>query len=426
MSIIWLNSSSYLLEAHMPKFNFVVRDASGKTITGQLAMDSKEQLITRLKDQGYFISKISELKEDSFYSRIDVAFQRLTPIKIKDISIFARLLSTMINAGLPILRSLKIIEKQTENLRLVEVIQSVRDQVEEGHPLSLAMSKHPRVFGALIIAMTKSGEESGSLDIVLDRISHDLEREIEIRSRVSAGVRYPVIIMGAALVIVSIVLIFVVPAFQEIFESMDATLPLMTQILVNISEVIRHSAWAVIVAGFIISAAYKFLIRIPSVEKFSDSIKLRLPVFGMLLRKIALARFARTLAILLRSGVPILRALSVVEQTVGNAVIANAVVASKESIREGERISPPLEETGEFPPMVIDMIAVGEETGALDTMLEKISEFYDQEVDYTIDAFTTLIEPVLIMFLGTVIGFVVVALYMPLFSIVTQLSETIG
>ncbi|MBU1023903.1 type II secretion system F family protein [bacterium] len=410
----------------MPKFNFVVRDSAGKTITGQLAMDSKEQLISRLKDQGYFINKISEVKDDSFYNRIDTAFQRLTPIRIKDISIFARLLSTMINAGLPILRSLKIIEKQTENLRLVEVIQSIRDQVEEGHPLSLAMSKHPRVFNPLIVAMTKSGEESGSLDIVLDRISHDLEREIEIRSRVAAGIRYPVIIMGAAVVIVTIVLIFVVPAFQTIFESMDAQLPLPTQVLVNISEVIRHSAAFVVLAIVILVIAYKYLSRIPSVAKFFDSIMLKLPVFGMLLRKIALARFARTLSILLRSGVPILRAMSVVEQTVGNAVIASAVVASKEAIREGERISPPLEETGEFPPMVIDMIAVGEETGALDTMLEKISEFYDQEVDFTIDAFTTLIEPVLIMFLGVVIGFIVVALYMPLFSVITQMTEAIG
>ncbi|MFH1514648.1 MAG: type II secretion system F family protein [bacterium] len=410
----------------MPKFNFVVRDSAGKTITGQLAMDSKEQLISRLKDQGYFINKISEVKDDSFYNRIDTAFQRLTPIRIKDISIFARLLSTMINAGLPILRSLKIIEKQTENLRLVEVIQSIRDQVEEGHPLSLAMSKHPRVFNPLIVAMTKSGEESGSLDIVLDRISHDLEREIEIRSRVAAGIRYPVIIMGAAVVIVTIVLIFVVPAFQTIFESMDAQLPLPTQVLVNISEVIRHSAAFVVLAIVILVIAYKYLSRIPSVAKFFDSIMLKLPVFGMLLRKIALARFARTLSILLRSGVPILRAMSVVEQTVGNAVIASAVVASKEAIREGERISPPLEETGEFPPMVIDMIAVGEETGALDTMLEKISEFYDQEVDFTIDAFTTLIEPVLIMFLGIVIGFIVVALYMPLFSVITQMTEAIG
>jgi type IV pilus assembly protein PilC len=410
----------------MPKFNFVVRDASGKTITGQLAMETREQLVGRLKDQGYFISKVTEVKEDSIYNRLDTAFQRMTPIKLKDISVFARLLSTMINAGLPILRSLKIIEKQTENLRLVEVIQSIRDNVEEGHALSFAMSKHPKVFTPLIIAMVKSGEESGSLDIVLDRISHDMEREIEIRSRVQGGMRYPIIIMSAAGVIVSIVLVFVVPQFQTIFESMDAKLPIPTQILVNVSIVVRHYVVFVVVGIVLINVAYKFLSRIPTIERGFDSLKLRAPVFGMLLRKIALARFSRTLAILLRSGVPILRAMSVVEQTVGNAVIAAAVTASKESIREGERISPPLEETGEFPPMVIDMIAVGEETGALDSMLEKISEFYDQEVDYTIDAFTTLIEPVLIMFLGVTIGFIVVALYMPLFSIVTQISQSIS
>lgn len=408
----------------MPKFQFVVRDASGKTLTGNLAMNNREELVSRLKEQGYYISKITEVKEGSILTNIDTAFARLTPIKLKDLSVLMRLLAVMINAGLPILRSLKIVEKQTENLRLVEVVQSVRDHVEEGHSLSFAMGKHPTVFSTLITAMVKAGEESGSLDIVLERIAKDLEREIEIRANIQAGVRYPVIVMCAAALIVALVLYFVVPQFQEIFEDMDAKMPVPTMMLVAASEIVRNSAIWVLVGIGIIVAAVKMGRKVPVIERLMDAAILKLPVIGMLLRKIALARFSRTLAILLNSGVPILRALSVVEQTVGNSVIAVAVAGAKEAIREGERIAPPLEETGEFPPMVVDMIAVGEETGALDTMLAKVSDFYDREVDYTIDAFTTLIEPMLICFLGIVIGFIVVALYMPMFSIIQTLGDS--
>lgn len=408
----------------MPKFQFVVRDASGKTLTGNLAMNNREELVSRLKEQGYYISKVTEVKEGNFITNIDTAFARMTPIKMKDLSVLMRLLSVMINAGLPILRSLKIVEKQTENLRLVEVIQSVRDYVEEGHALSFAMSKHPTVFNGLITAMVKAGEESGSLDIVLDRIAKDVEREIEIRANVQAGVRYPTIVMCAAALIVALVLYFVVPQFQGIFEDMDAKLPGPTLVLVAASDLVRNSAVWVVIGFFAIGAAIRMGRKIPAIERIMDAIVLKMPVIGMLLRKIALARFSRTLAILLSSGVPILRALSVVEQTVGNSVIANAVAGAKEAIREGERIAPPLEETGEFPPMVVDMIAVGEETGALDTMLAKVSDFYDREVDYTIDAFTTLIEPLLICVMGVVIGFIVVALYMPMFSIIQTLGDS--
>lgn len=408
----------------MPKFNFVVRDPSGKTMTGSLAMNSREELVSRLKEQGYYISKVTEVKEGSVLTSVDTAFAKMTPIKLKDLAVLMRLLSVMINAGLPILRSLKIVEKQTENLRLVEVIQSVRDHVEEGHSLSFAMQKHPNVFNGLVTAMVKAGEESGSLDIVLDRIAKDLEREIEIRANIQAGVRYPVIVMVAAGVIVALVLYFVVPQFQEIFEDMDAKLPAPTMILVSASLLVRNSAIWVVIGAFILVTAFRMGKKIPVVERLFDIMILKLPVIGMLLRKIALARFSRTLAILLASGVPILRAMSVVEQTVGNSVISHAVAGAKEAIREGERIAPPLEETGEFPPMVVDMIAVGEETGALDTMLAKVSDFYDREVDYTIDAFTTLIEPLLICVMGIVIGFIVVALYMPMFSIIQQLGDS--
>jgi len=408
----------------MPKFNFSVRDRSGKTITGTVAMESREQLVERLREQGYFVNRITVVGENTIYEKLDQAIQRLTPIKLKDLSIFSRLLSTMINAGLPILRSLRIIVKQTENPHLAEVLQEVAKMVEEGYSLSYAMGQHPKVFNSLIVSLIKSGEESGSLDIVLDRIAQDEEREIQIIQNVQAGVRYPVIILSAALIIVSLVMIFVVPKFVDIFRSMNAVLPVPTRILIFISQIFTRGAPFVIVLIFLLVAATRYASNFPAWNRFVDRIRLKLPVFGFLLRRIALSRFARTFAILLKSGVPIIKSLTVVEDTVGNAVIAAAVAKAKISIKEGERISYPLEETGEFPPMVVDMIAVGEETGALDDMLQKISDFYDREVDYTIDAFTTMIEPVLITCLGVILGFVVVSLYLPLFAAISTMTES--
>jgi type IV pilus assembly protein PilC len=407
----------------MPKFNFSVRDRAGKNITGTVLMDSREQLVERLRDQGYFVNRISEIKEGGLYERLDKAIQRMTPIKLKDLSIFSRLLSTMINAGLPILRSLRIIVKQTENPHLAEVLQEVAKMVEEGYSLSYAMGQHPRVFDTLIVSLIKSGEESGSLDIVLDRIAKDMEREMEIRQNVQAGIRYPVIILTAAFIIVSLVMWLVVPQFVEIFRSMNAVLPMPTRILIKISDVFRHGMPIIIVLVLAFVVAAKYAGNFPVWNRLLDALRLRLPVFGYLLRRIALSRFARTFAILLKSGVPIIKSLTVVEDTVGNAVIAAAVAKAKVSIKEGERISYPLEETGEFPPMVIDMIAVGEETGALDDMLQKISDFYDREVDYTIDAFTTMIEPVMITFMGVIIGYIVISLYLPLFAAISNMTE---
>jgi type IV pilus assembly protein PilC len=408
----------------MPKFNFSVRDRSGKTITGTIAMESREQLVERLRDQGFFVNKITVIGENSFYERIDQAIQKMTPIKLKDISIFSRLLSTMINAGLPILRSLRIIVKQTENPHLAEILQEVAKMVEEGYSLSYAMGQHPKVFTSLIVSLIKSGEESGSLDIVLDRIAKDLEREMEIRQNVSAGIRYPIIILSAAFIIVSLVMIFVIPQFQEIFKSMNATLPGPTLILVRISYLFRQGAPFLFGGVFLLIIGSKYAKNFPVWNRMLDRLWLKMPVFGFLLRRIALSRFARTFAILLKSGVPIIKSLTVVEDTVGNSIIAAAVAKAKISIKEGERISYPLEETGEFPPMVIDMIAVGEETGALDDMLAKISDFYDREVDYTIDAFTTMIEPVLITILGAIVGYVVVSLYLPLFSAIQNMTNS--
>jgi len=283
----------------MPKFNFSVRDKTGKNISGTVTMDSREQLVERLRDQGYFVNKITEIGENTLYEQIDRAVQRMTPVKLKDLSIFARLLSTMINAGLPILRSLRIIVKQTENPHLAEILQEVAKMVEEGYSLSYAMGQHPKVFDSLIVSLIKSGEESGSLDIVLDRIAKDLEREIEIRQNVQAGIRYPVIILSAAFIIVTLVMWLVVPQFVEIFRSMNAKLPVPTMILIKISEVVRHGMPFIIVAIVLIFFATKFASNFPAWQRFLDKMALKTPVFGFLLRRIALSRFSRRFSIVL-------------------------------------------------------------------------------------------------------------------------------
>ncbi|MCK4720594.1 type II secretion system F family protein, partial [bacterium] len=267
----------------MPKFNFNVRDRFGKNITGTVTMDSRDQLIERLRDQGYFVNKITEIGENTLYERLDRAIQRLSPIKLKDMSIFSRLMSTMINAGLPILRSLRIIVKQTENTHLAEILQNVAKMVEEGYSLSHAMGQHPKVFDTLMVNLIKSGEESGSLDIVLDRIAMDMEREIEIRQNVQAGIRYPIIILSAAALIVGLIMIFVVPKFVEIFRDMDATLPTMTLILIKISNIVVHGAPFLIAAIFLLIIGSKYASNFPFFNRLKDNIQLRLPVFGFLL-----------------------------------------------------------------------------------------------------------------------------------------------
>ncbi len=339
-------------------------------------------------------------------------------VKMKELSIFCRQFATMVNSGLPILRSLSILSEQTESKELAKVLLATRLDVEQGASLSGALAKHPKAFNDLFISMVKSGETGGVLDTVLLNLADTIEKEVELRRKIKSAMTYPVVVVCLVGFIMAAMLLFVVPQFKTIYASLGGQLPLPTRILLSASNIFKTYWWMVIllsIGGWFALGRYK---KTPQGRLQVDQVKLRVPVFGPLFHKVALARMSSTFGMLLRAGVPILQALDIVKDTVNNKVIGNALEEVKESVREGESIARPLAKHGIFPPMVVQMLAVGEETGAVDTMLEKVSDFYTSEVSATVDALTSLIEPLLIAVIGGAVGAAVVALYMPMFNII--------
>jgi type IV pilus assembly protein PilC len=339
-------------------------------------------------------------------------------VKLKDLAVFARQFATMINAGLSLLRTLNILADQTENPVLMKAIGEMRDDVERGSSLSASMSKHPKIFSGLFVAMVRAGETGGQLDTVLTRIADNYEADYKLRQKVKAAMTYPVVVAGIAVLLVTVMLLFIVPTFAEMFQGLVGELPLPTQILLTLSQAAKWLVPLVVVlaiAGFV---AYKRLRKSNAGFRLrADKLKLKIPIFGDLFQKIALSRFSRTLALLLRAGVPVLQALDIVAETTGNEVLTRATNEVKDSVRSGETMAGPLERHGVFPPMVVQMISVGEDTGAIDAMLDKISDFYDQEVESTTESLTSLIEPIMIAVLGGIVGSMIIALYMPMFAI---------
>ena len=325
----------------------------------------------------------------------------------------------MINSGLSLLRSLNILAEQTESKALAEIVNQVRMDVEKGSSLSQAMAKHPKAFGRLYVSMVRAGEVGGALDSVLLRLADTIEKQVELRRKVKSAMTYPLVVAILVLTIVTAMLLFVIPMFQGIYKQLGGTLPAPTQILIDISNVVPQ-ALVRRVPRSRSAAAFVFRRWINSEEgrKQWDAIKLRVPIFGKLVRKTALARFSRTLSALVRSGVPILESLDIVAETAGNYVVANAVRETQAAVKRGDPLSKKLEEHPVFPPMVVQMMAVGEETGALDEMLDKIADFYDQEVEATVDALTSLIEPILIVVMGVCVGGMIISLYLPMFNII--------
>ena len=338
-------------------------------------------------------------------------------VKLKDVAVFSRQFATMINAGLSLLRALSILETQTDNKVLAGVLTEVRQDVETGQSLSSAMGKRPDIFPPLMVNMTRAGEVGGFLDAVMLQIAENYEAEVKLRGKVKAAMTYPVVVFCIAILAVVGMLLFIVPVFAKMFLTLGGELPAPTKILIMMSDFLKVAAPFLIV-GLI--AGYITLSRVKHKEgfrRFVDPLKLKIPVFGGLFQKIALSRFARNLGTMLASGVPILQSLDIVSETTGNTVVGDAVLDIQESVRNGESITGPLAGHDVFPPMVVQMMAVGEDTGALDAMLHKISEFYDQEVEATTEALTALIEPLMIAFLGGIIGSMIIALYMPIFKI---------
>ena len=396
-------------------YAYRVRTKEGRVLTGKMEADGEAAVANRLRSQGMVPIQIDKESGASLKMEINIFPER---VKLKDLAIFARQFATMINSGLSLLRTLNILSEQTENKTLAAAIAEMRDEVERGSSLSVAMSKHPKVFSHLFVAMVRAGETGGQLDSVLTRLADNFEADYKLRQKVKAAMTYPVVVAGIAVLLVTIMLLFVVPTFAEMFVGLGGELPLPTQILLSLSKAAKWLVPLVIVLSIIGFIAYKRLRRSSADFRLrADKIKLKVPIFGDLFQKVALSRWARTLALLLRSGVPVLQALDIVSDTTGNEVLTRATTDVKESVRSGESMAAPLERHNVFPPMIVQMIGVGEDTGALDEMLDKVSDFYDQEVESTTESLTSLIEPIMIAILGGIVGSMIVALYMPMFQI---------
>ncbi|MDR5695467.1 MAG: type II secretion system F family protein [Armatimonadota bacterium] len=400
----------------MAVFRYSARDSSGRVLTGTIEADNEAMVVAKLQEMGFFITR---LEEERRRFDLGVAFRRFQRIGLRDLTVFSRQFATMVNAGLSIVRTLTILESQTENARLREIIGVVRRDVEEGSPLSDAMAKHPDAFSSLVVNMVRAGEVGGVLDDVLQRIASFFEKDLALRQKVRAAITYPLVVFTFAVGIVLFLVFFILPQFVAFFEGLDLVLPLPTRILMATTRFMT-ARWYVLLAVIVLLVyGFRSYIRTPEGRMWWDRWKLNMPLFGPLVRKVSISRFSRTFATLLASAVPIIQALDVVGRAVDNKVFEKATEQVKSSIREGESISGPLQQSGIFPPMVIHMVSVGEETGNLDGMLQKVADFYDQEVETMLSQLTSILEPLLILFLGVVVGFIVLSFYLPLYQLIT-------
>lgn len=400
----------------MPTFNYSVRDKAGKITKGSLEGDSRDAVGAKLRQMGYIVLELEQAGGLAVLSGIKIG----TGVKLKDVSIFARQFSTMINAGLSLTKCLSILSQQTESVGLRDVINAVAKDVEAGQSLSDSMAKHPKAFPPIFINMVRAGETGGVLDEVLVRVADHFESELALKAKIKSAMTYPVAMGGLVLIILAAMMIFVVPTFEQMFASLGGELPAMTQLLVDASNFVAGVGGILtVVVAILAFVGFRFWTGTEGGRRIWDGAKLRAPVFGSMVRKIALAKFTRTFGTLVSAGVPILSALDIVSDTAGNAVVANAVKNARSAIKEGETIAKPLGESSVFPSMLVQMIAVGEETGALDAMLNKIADFYDEEVATAVEGLTSLIEPLMMASLGGIVGAMVIALYMPMFQVIT-------
>ncbi len=400
-------------------FSYKVRDNKGNLITGVLEGENMPGVVGRLREMGYTVVNVSEQTLAKKELKIPLLGGK---VKAKQLTIFSRQFATMINAGLSLSKCLTILGEQTESPVLRKLIVEIHKDVEAGKALSEAMVKHSKVFSPLFINMVRAGETGGVLDEVLLRVAEHFEKEAAIRSKIKSAMSYPTVMFAISFLITFVLITFIVPIFVNMFGQLGGALPLPTQILLKISNAIRGS-WFIFIP--VIAGIFYGIKAIGKTEKGRlrlDAIKLKMPVFGNLSQKMSISRFSRTLGTLITSGVPILQALDIVAESSGNAVVSRSVKKARLSIKEGETISRPLSDEKTFPPMVVQMIAVGEETGALDTMLKKIADFYDEEVANTVESLTSLIEPLMMAGLGVVIGGIIISLYMPMFQVITLIK----
>ena len=402
------------MAAATAQYSYKVKDLRGKFVEGKVEADSEVAVAEKLRSMGYVPL---EVKAANVGMQREISFGGKKRVKTKDLAVFSRQFATMIDAGLTMLRALTIMADQVDNLELRRILRSVKEDIEAGLSLSAAMGKWPDVFPPLMVNMTKAGEAGGFLDVALRQVADNFEAEVKLKAKIKAALTYPVVVFILAMLMCVAMLVFVVPVFSSMFEDLGGELPLPTKVLVALSGAVQFMLPIRIVCLVAGTWAWRKYGKTERVRSVWDPLKLKMPVFGGLVQKLALARFARNLSTMLSSGVPILQSLDIVADTTGSIVISRALAEVQESVRRGETVAGPLAQHPIFPSMVVQMIASGEEAGAIDQMLKKIAQFYDEEVETTTESLTAMIEPLMIAFLGGVVGSMIVALYMPIFKV---------
>jgi type IV pilus assembly protein PilC len=432
----------------MPKYNYVALDARGNETKGSIEVGSQNEAIGRVKEMGLFPTKIVEAdKEDKAAAKkskarpaaksksgkkggamnINIKIPGLGGgVKAKVLTTFTRQLATLVDAGLPLLRGLRVLEKQERNATLKGILAQLATSIEGGSTFSEALAQHPKVFNRLFVNMVKAGELGGVLEVVLKRLAEFSEKAEKIKGKVKAALFYPVAVLIVAVGIMMLLMTMVVPKFKEVFSGMGFTLPWFTRFVMGISDLIKNNILMTMGALAVLVVLFLLFIKTKFGRHFWDKTKLVMPPTGQVISKVAISRFCRTLGTLVSSGVPILQALTIVKETAGNVIIADAVAQVHESVKEGETITAPLEASRAFPPMVISMVDVGEQTGALPEMLLKIADNYDEDVDNAVAAMTSLLEPIMIVFLAVIVGSIVIAMFMPLIQMITNMSGDEG
>ncbi|MBI5191993.1 MAG: type II secretion system F family protein [Nitrospirae bacterium] len=397
----------------METYIWTGRTRDGKKQKGEVIGKNKDEVIAVLRKQNILVTSVTTRAKKL---NINIPFLQ-AKVKDKDIAVFTRQFATMIDAGLPLIQCLDILAKQTENKTFATAINEIRQDVESGSTYADALKKHPRIFNDLYVNMVAAGEMGGILDTILARLSKYIEKNIRLKSQIRAALIYPSTIVAVAIIVIVVLLVWVIPIFAKMFTEFGGQLPAPTRIVIGMSDFMQRNFFLIV--GITIACIFGLsrYYKTKNGRRTIDRLILRLPIFGMLMRKIAVAKFTSTLGTLISSGVPILDGLDIVARTAGNKIIEEGIVTTRQSISEGKTLSEPLEQTKVFPPMVVQMIAVGETTGALDTMLSKIADFYDDEVDATVAIMTSLLEPMLMIFLGIAIGSIVVAMYLPIFKL---------
>jgi type IV pilus assembly protein PilC len=404
----------------MPTFAYSGRTRGGETVTGERVADTMDAAVAALRRDQIMVTRIDQAKEAA--KAKTKAAKGGVSVPAKNLAIFTRQFSVMIDAGLPLVQCLEILGKQEPHKGFSSVILKVREDVEGGAALADAMKKHPKTFDSLYSNMIAAGEAGGILDTILKRLAVYIEKNVKLKGEVKSAMIYPVAVIVIAAIVVGAILWKVIPTFAQLFAGLGAQLPLPTRVVIAASDGLVAYGWILIVAGGVVVYLVKRYYETDSGRHVIDALLLKLPILGGILRKVAVARFTRTLSTLLASGVPILDGLDITARTAGNAIIEDAIQTTRTSIERGESISAPLRETNVFPSMVVQMINVGETTGALDAMLAKIADFYEEEVDTAVAGLLTLMEPVMIAFLGGIVGGIVIAMYMPIFELISQLT----